>query len=305
MNKEMNHRELTDLEKKEAFKGIKETMGVQPILFSENDAPCFDDLTGADMNSLDPADLEREESRRRIHKMGRVTLLEETPFNFGYSKPLPGIEDSKKIDFRETVLEDFDILLTPEAKKVYNNKIEPIIHEYIEESFSGVSYRRCAMAQFFVKPFYLENNGVPFWVIRKMAATFNYLVKEKLIGHGIGLPLTAVPMAKIEKDRDRGLMLLYCYPSVELDNFYKSKIDDLYQDYYNLRECKSWFLDKTEKGKIVLLEEIKNELKSSCSTIFSLDYLNKKLKSKCFVDEGDMGDIQWDSLPDLEGNENG
>jgi hypothetical protein len=194
-----------------------------------------------------------------------------------------------KCSCRVLKIDNFSKLLTPAAKAIYDFPAVSTVEEYLElkvldkEDFEVEEYRRILFCQFFAKPFYMENNQVPKWVVEKTAAAFNKLVAEHKLGHGVLGPamimkihdeVTKVPDGEgnyVDRDkvRERGLIVFYPFPSKELEDWANRKSTTKYNHF----------------------EIVK-------------DQLNKTLGSECFVEEGAIGDIEWDSLPDLEKEEN-
>jgi hypothetical protein len=101
--------------------------------------------------------------------------------------------------------------------------------------------------------------------IKALARTFNWLVKKDLVGLGVLSNAMLLKLAQIEV-RDRYLLLLYVFPSVRLVE--------------SLRALHS------EGSTNLDLEHAEVQA-----------FLNRELGSKCFAEEGDMGDDDWESLP--------
>jgi hypothetical protein len=190
-----------------------------------------------------------------------------------------------KCGCRVSEIDDFVNLLTPAAKAIYDFRVT--FKEYLKikvldkEDFKVEEYKRLLLCQSFFKPFYLENNLVPKWVVKKTAAVFNKLVAEHKLDYGVLGParvmlpyheVTKVPNSNyINKDdvRGIGLMIFYSFPSKELMEWADKRLSAKYDNFEIIRE-----------------------------------QLNKTLGSECFVKKGTVGDINWDSLPDLEQEEN-
>lgn len=197
-------------------------------------------------------------------------------------------------------LEGFEELLTPEAREVYNNKATSTVEVYNKKTYDTTNSKRfiseeatkSTSCQIFTKQFYLENDGVPFWAVRKVAATFNKLVKENMIdfkvlstamimvAHDLIMP-SKLAKNQSKEDKPRGLFLLYCYPSNELEE---------------------WASQPATLNSYGKLNNLNYE--PICGSDIIREELNYSLGSECFVQEGEAGDFDWEPLPDLETGDN-
>jgi len=112
---------------------------------------------------------------------------------------------------------------------------------------------------FFAKPVLLENEKLPRWAIEKLANTFNYLAKEKLIDFGVMLKASEYTIADSPEGKPRSLVVLYTYPSLKLIRM----------------------AEKEEPYEISVSE---------------INLLNKILNNKAFAYEGEMGSSNWSNL---------
>jgi hypothetical protein len=207
---------------------------------------------------------------------------------------------------RVTEIKDFDKFLTPKAKEIYNTKAHSTVEEMYYEVIKGEPRRRCTICQFFCKPFYLQDGGVPLWVLNKMAATINKLVEHNLIAYRTLMPVSVmIPLQSLDKELDSklGLIVYYPFPSFELQDLISLKRDNLLNEFYELHTG----YDKGLTGENLefAIKTCTDKINRFCDIHDIKNYLNKFLGTECFIDEGGINNnLQWDILPDLESSEN-
>jgi hypothetical protein len=208
---------------------------------------------------------------------------------------------------RVTEIKDFDKFLTPKAKEVYNTKAHSTVEEMNYEVVKGEPRKRCIICQYFCKPFYLQDGGVPLWVLNKMAATINKLVEHNLLAPRTLLPVSVMtPLHSLDKELDSklGLIVYYPFPSFELQDLISLKRDNLLDEFHKLHRGYDKLIHSGGDLELAI-KACTDKIDKFSNFHETKDYLNKFLGAKCFIDEGDINnDLRWDTLPSLKPSEN-
>jgi hypothetical protein len=166
-------------------------------------------------------------------------------------------------------IKGFENLLTKKAKRIYNTKQYNTIIEVNEPTISGnrKDYIRGIRAcHYFSKPAFMEHGKVPQWAIKKLANTFNTLVKENMVDYGVLAPAMWLELQQLEGEGRRALLVLYTFGSTKVCNMAK----------FRGRNQDPLKFDRIDEERLILNEFLDNE---------------------AFAFEGELGSKDWNTLP--------
>lgn len=165
-------------------------------------------------------------------------------------------------------IEGFIYLLEEPAQRLYSTRQASTIIDF--DRFYPTkteAHREWAACQYLCKPVVLDKVGevlsVPNQAVVWLADALNLLVRNDMVAHGVLAPAMWLNLMKIG-DGDRGLVMLYTYPSFKVQE-----------------------MAEKERGDNSDFDLIEAERQ----------ILNIFLQNEAFAIEGEMGDDEWSDLP--------